>query len=191
MIQIGDKLVSEDLREAHFICDLHACKGACCVEGDAGAPLSIDEALILEEIYPIVAPYLPEKAIAAIAAQGTWVERDDHLETPLVNGKECVYVTFDEGIAKCGIEKAYLDGKIAFKKPISCHLYPIRISHLNFVRLDALNYDQWDVCKPACALGEKMKVPVYKFLREPLTRKYGEAFYKEMCDVFEAMEGTP
>jgi Protein of unknown function (DUF3109) len=188
MIQIGDKIVSLDLREAHFICDLHACKGACCVEGDAGAPLTEDEALKLEEIFPIVAPYLPPQAIAAIEAQGFWVENDEFLETPLVNGKECAYVTFDDGMALCGIEKAYRDGKIDFQKPISCHLYPIRIHQLKFMGLAALNYDKWHICKPACALGEKMQVPVYKFLREPLTRRFGAAFYEEMCEVFAALD---
>lgn len=188
MIQIGDKLVSEALREEHFVCDLQACKGACCVEGDAGAPLSLEETRILDEIYPEVAPYLPEHARAIVAQQGKWVQEGDDYETPLVNGKECVYTLFEAGIALCGIEKAWNDGKVPFRKPISCHLYPIRINHLKSVEMDAVNYEEWKICKPACALGDKLRVPVYKFLRDPLTRKFGEAFYDELSAVFGAMD---
>lgn len=188
MIQIGNQLVSDDLREAHFICDLHACKGACCVLGDAGAPLEKEEASILDEIYPIVAPYLSEASRQWLEREGKWVKDDDEYETPLLNGKECAYVVFNDGTALCGIEQAWNDGRIEFKKPISCHLYPVRISKLRALRVDAVNYDKWHICQPACALGKRMKTPLYRFLREPLTRKYGEDFYQIMVEVFMALD---
>lgn len=189
MIKIGDHLVSEELREHKFVCDLNACKGACCVEGDAGAPLAPEELQILEDIYPEVEPYLSEKSKASILEQGVWVQDGPGFyETPLVDGKECSYVIFEDGTSWCGIEKAWKEGKIDFQKPISCHLYPIRITELKSVGMDALNYDRWSICNAACHLGEKLKVPVYKFLKAPLQRKYGEAFYQELCEIMEALD---
>jgi hypothetical protein len=187
MIQIDDKLVSDDLREAKFVCDLSACKGACCVAGDAGAPLEVDEAKLLDEIYPAVLPYLPEHAQRQLERDGRWVREDGDYETPLVDGKECVYTIFEGGVALCGIERAWKEGKISFQKPISCHLYPIRINRLKAMQLDALNYDKWSVCAPACELGSKLKVPVYKFLKSAIERKYGEEFFLKLDEVFEAL----
>lgn len=179
MIQIEDKLISEEVFSVDFVCNLTQCKGACCVEGDAGAPLEKEETIILEEIYSKVKPYLTESGIKAIEEQGTWVidPEDGGFVTPLVNGNECAFVTFDKnGIAKCGIEKAYEEDAIDWQKPISCHLYPIRVTE--YKNFTALNYHEWEICNPACALGKELQVPVYKFLKTPLIRKYGENFYE-------------
>jgi len=180
MFQLGKTIVSEEIIERDFVCNLSACKGACCVEGDAGAPLTEEEVDILRDIYPKVKPFLREEGIAAIEKQGTHIETVlGELETPLVDGNECAYVTFDEkGIAGCGIENAYNDGAIDFQKPISCHLYPIRITE--YSEFSALNYDRWPICDPACALGKELQVPVYKFVKTALIRKYGENWYAEL-----------
>ena len=188
MIEIGDTLVSEDVLEKRFVCDLSACKGACCVEGDSGAPLDEEELPIMEEIYPKVKPYMRAEGIAAVEKQGVYVKDswDGEMVTPLVNEKECAYVTFDaDGTAKCAIEQAHHDGKIDFYKPISCHLYPVRIK--KYRNFDAVNYDKWDICSPARACGMKLDVKVYRFLKGPLTKKYGEAWYNELCAVDEAL----
>lgn len=178
MIKVGRVLVSDDVAEQQFVCDLAACKGACCVGGDAGAPLKQSELAILERIWPEVAPYLDHAHRAAIETQGTWVQEEDgDFVTPLRDGEECAYVYFEEGIALCAIEKAWQDGKISYQKPISCHLYPIRVSQFDFIEVEALNYHQWEICEPACTLGQSLKVPVYKFLKGPLVRAYGEDFY--------------
>ena len=180
MIKIEDKLVADDIIENDFVCNLSACKGACCVKGDAGAPVEEAEEQILEEIYSEVKPYLRDEGINAIEEQGKTVRSSfDEIETPLVNGEECAYVTFDDqGTALCGIEKAYRDGKINFKKPISCELYPIRLTKLTSVV--ALNYDRWNICDPACRLGDELQVPIYKFAREALVRKFGEQWYQKL-----------
>jgi hypothetical protein len=188
MIAIGNTLISEDIFEKNFVCDLSACKGACCVKGDYGAPLEDDELAILDSIYDKVKPYLTESGIKAIEKQGKYIryERKEWV-TPLAKGKECAYTIFDDGVAKCGIEKAYYEGKVDWKKPISCHLYPIRITKQKN-GYDAINYDRWNICNPACKLGESLKVPVFKFLKESLTRKYGEAWYKELTIAGELLE---
>lgn len=180
MFQLGKTIVSEDLIEKEFVCNLGACKGACCIEGEAGAPVSKDEVQILEDIYPKVKPFLRPEGIAAIEAQGTYITTDlDELETPLVDGKECVYVTFtDNGTASCGIEDAYNAGEISFKKPISCHLYPVRVQ--DYSEFSAVNYHRWPICNDACTLGKELKVPVYKFVKEALIRKFGEYWYAEL-----------
>jgi len=179
MIQIGRALLSLDVIEKHFVCDLEQCKGICCIEGDSGAPLTEEETDILKQIYPQVKPYMTQEGIAAVEEQGHYVlDIDDDLVTPLVNNRECAYVIYKDGITLCAIEKAYFDQKIDFRKPISCHLYPIRITE--YTELDAVNYDKQSICKQACVLGKKLHVPVYKFLREPLIRKYGEEWYKEL-----------
>jgi len=179
VLQIGKAIVSLDVIEKKFICDFGKCKGACCIEGDSGAPLDEEEKAILEEIYPDIKEYLTEKGIEEIEKQGTSViDSDDDLVTPIINDKECVYTVFENGSALCGIEKAYLDGKIKYRKPISCSLYPIRID--KYAEFDAVNYNKWDICKPARELGFKNGTPVYKFLKEPLIRKYGKDWYKEL-----------
>lgn len=189
MIQIDDKLISEDIFEKNFVCNLTRCKGACCVDGDTGAPLDEDELSILDDIFPKIKKYLRPEGVKAIEDQGTWIidDYDGGYVTTLVNDSECAYVIFDEkGITKCGIEKAYEDGAIDWKKPISCHLYPIRMNH--YKTFSALNYHEWDICKDACTLGDELKVRIYKFLKEPLIRKYGEEFYRTLCEAAEQWE---
>ncbi|WP_313502910.1 DUF3109 family protein [Kaistella carnis] len=183
MIQIDNKLISEDIFSEEFVCNLSKCKGACCVEGDVGAPLDKSETEILDRIYEQVKPYLRPEGIAAIEKQGKWEidPRDNDFVTPMVEDKECAYVIFDEkGITKCGIEKAYEDGAVDWQKPISCHLYPIRVDE--YRTFTALNYHKWDICSDACTLGRELQVPIYKFVKTPLIRKYGEEFYQTLCD---------
>lgn len=181
MIAIDKTLISEDLLEKKFVCDLNACKGACCVAGDSGAPLEKEELPILDSILDKVKPYMVKKGIKAVEKHGAYViDGDGDYTTTLVSpGAECAFVFFDENkIAKCAIEQAYYDGKIEWKKPISCHLYPVRITqHKEY---DAVNYDKWSICKPACECGAKLDVPVYKFLKEPLIRKYGKDWFKQL-----------
>jgi hypothetical protein len=181
MIAIDKTLISEDVFEKKFVCDLNACKGACCVAGDSGAPLDKDELRLLDSVVEKVKPYMAPKGIKAIKKHGAYViDSDGDYTTTLVSdGAECAFVYFDEtNTAKCAIEKAYYDGAISWKKPISCHLYPIRIS--KFKGYDAVNYNTWDVCKPACECGKKLDVPVYKFLKEPLIRKYGKDWFRKL-----------
>lgn len=180
IIEIGDILVSDELLEKHFVCDLNACKGACCVEGDDGAPLTEEEVSLIEDHIEDIKPYMTQEGIDVVDEKGVfYMDRTNEPVTQLVKKKDCVFVTLDEnGITKCGIEYAYKDGKIPFNKPISCHLYPIRVGH--FKTFKSLNYDQWPICSPACKLGEELKVPVYKFLKEPIIRAFGEDLYKEL-----------
>ena len=188
MIQIDDKLISEDLFSEEFVCNLAKCKGICCVEGDAGAPLDENETKILDEIYPKIKPYLRPEGIQAIEEQGTYtLDFEGDLVTPLVNNAECAYVIFDEkGYTKCAIEKAYEDGVINWQKPISCHLYPIRITE--YSNFSAINYHEWDICSDACTLGKELGVKVYQFLKKPLIRKYGEEFYQTLSEAAEEWE---
>jgi hypothetical protein len=186
MILVGNAVLSDEIKENFFVCDLEACKGACCVEGDSGAPLEDDETKILEEIYPFVKDYITEEGRQVIATQGTWViDSDGDKVTPTLGAnRECAYALYDgRGILKCGIEQAYLDGKISWKKPISCHLYPIRVT--KYDQYDALNYNKWHICDPACQLGKSLQVPLYVFLKEALVRKYGEAWYAELLEDIE------
>lgn len=182
MIEVQNTLVHEDLITESFVCNLNKCKGICCVEGDAGAPLDIAETAILKEIYPKIQHLLEPKGIAAIEVQGTSVvDADGDLTTPCVDGhKECAYVTFENGMTKCGIEKGYELGLIDWQKPISCHLYPIRVTQ--YPEFEVLNYDRWHICHDACTFGRELKVPVYQFLKGPLIRKYGAEWFKELED---------
>lgn len=180
MLEIGRTIISLDIFEEQFLCDLIRCKGACCVEGDAGAPLTIEEAEILEEIYPDVAPYLAEENRKAIEMYGaSYADKDGELVTCLVNNKECAFTIKDNnGSLKCGIEKAFYDGKVSFKKPMSCHLFPIRIT--KYRKFDAVNYEKLDICAAGRECGVSNKLPLYIFLKEPLIRKYGEGWYDEL-----------
>lgn len=187
MIAINHTLISEDIFDKKFVCDLNACKGQCCISGDSGAPLETRELKILDKVYSTVKPYMNEKGIAAVEKNGTYVlDSDGDYATTLVSdGAECAYVFFDDkNIAKCAIEQAYLDGKTDWKKPISCHLYPIRVT--SYKEYDAVNYHSWHICKPACECGQQLNVPVFKFLKEPLIRKYGEPWYEELDAVYSA-----
>ncbi|WP_448606312.1 DUF3109 family protein [Paenimyroides ceti] len=179
MFQIGNAIVSDEVIEKEFVCNLTACKGQCCIDGDAGAPLDENETEILDEIYETIKPYLRAESIKAIEDQGKWVVGSDgEYETPLINGGECAYVIFDGNTALCAIEQAYNEGLVSWKKPISCHLYPIRIKE--YSQFSAVNYNKWHICDDACTLGKELEVPVYRFLKEPLIRKYGEDWYKEL-----------
>lgn len=185
MIKVGEILVSDDVRDVEFVCNLEKCKGACCVEGDLGAPLEENELEIMKEITPQVLPYLSEEGRKAIAEQGSYIlDEDGDYSTPTIGGRECAYAIYDEkGVLKCGIEQAWQDGRVSFRKPISCHLYPIRITKRR--GMEALNYHRWSICSAACALGKSLQVPLYKFLKEPLIRKYGEAWYAELVEAIE------
>jgi hypothetical protein len=180
VIKVGKILVSDDLVTENFICDLEKCKGACCVEGESGAPLDEEELPVFEKIYKKVKPYLTNDGIKAIEEQGLYVkDSDDDWVTPLMwPGGPCAYTIFEKGIAYCGIEKAWRDGKIKFQKPVSCHLYPIRIEKMRAG--EALNYHRWELCSAACKLGKKKKVRVYEFLKTALIRKYGEKWYDKL-----------
>ena len=180
MFQLGKTIVSEDIIEKEFVCNLSACKGACCIEGEAGAPVTEEETKILKDIYPKVKPFLRKEGIEAIEKQGTHVVSDrSEIETPLVKGAECAYITFsDKGIAGCGIEDAFNAGEVTFRKPISCHLYPVRVQ--DYSEFAAVNYHKWPICNDACTLGKELAVPVYKFVKEALIRKFGENWYLEL-----------
>ena len=180
MFQLGKTIISEDIIEKDFVCNLSACKGACCVKGDAGAPLDKLETKILEELYPKIKSYLRKEGVAAIEEQGTFaINEDGEFETPLINGEDCAYVIFDEKkVALCAIEEAYNQGEVSFKKPVSCHLYPIRIK--DYSEFSAVNYHRWQVCDDACTLGIEMQVPIYKFVKPALIRKFGEEWYAQL-----------
>jgi hypothetical protein len=182
MIEVGSVLLHEDVVKENFVCNLNKCKGACCLEGDSGAPLNHDELDILDEIYPKVKPYMTAKGIATVEEVGTYVtDFEGDYTTPCVDvNKECAYVIWENGITKCAIEKAYEQGAITWQKPISCHLYPIRITA--YPEFDVLNYDRWSICSPACSFGNELKVTVHEFLKGPLIRKYGEEWYRELED---------
>jgi hypothetical protein len=180
LIEIHDKIISTQIFDRKFVCDLNACRGACCIKGDAGAPLDDEEANILEENIDKIKPFMRKEGIEEVEKTGVfYIDQENDMAATLVNEKECAFVFFDEkGITKCAIEKAQSEGVIDFKKPLSCHLYPIRVKRFN--DFTALNYNHWDICEPACSCGEKFNVPVYKFLREPLIRAFGSTFYEEL-----------
>jgi hypothetical protein len=183
MIAIDNILISDEVVSEQFVCDLHQCKGACCVDGDAGAPLDKEELQNINEVFDAVLPYLNAESKKELDRQGRYVyDKEYGWVTPTIESKVCVYGIKDkQGIVKCGIEQAYLDGKVKWKKPISCHLFPIIIKKSKRTTNEYVNYEpREDNCKAACALGKKLKVPVYQFLKEPLTRKYGEDFYKAL-----------
>ncbi len=180
MIVIDNTIVSDDIKEACFVCDLSKCKGACCVEGDAGAPLDEEEISLLEDSIDYIYPFMRPDCVREIERNGVFdYDEYGHYVTPLVNDKECAFVVFNEdGIALCAIENAWKEGKTTFRKPISCHLYPIRLS--KYKDFEAVNYHQWHICTPAVEYGKKLKLPVYEFLKEALIRKYGERYYEQL-----------
>jgi hypothetical protein len=179
MLQIDDKIVSLDILEKNFVCNLEKCKGYCCVHGASGAPLDQGEAEILRNEFPQIKPFLSQSGIESIEKQGIpMIDSDGDEVTPLINGKECAFTVFEKGIAKCGIEKAFLAGKTTFRKPVSCHLYPIRVKR--YSGFYALNYDKWDLCDPARILGDEKKVTILEFVEQALVRKFGEEFHKEL-----------
>ncbi|MGZ3885343.1 MAG: DUF3109 family protein [Bacteroidia bacterium] len=185
MIAIQNTLISEDLLDKKFVCDLNACKGECCVAGDSGAPLDEEELAVLESVVEKVKPYMTKKGVKAVEKKGPWVKDSDgdYTTTLVSEGAECAFVFFDEQkIAKCAIEQAYREGKVKWQKPISCHLYPVRITkHKTY---DAVNYHKWNICKPACECGAKLNVPVFQFLKEPLIKKYGKEWFSELLKTY-------
>jgi len=186
LIQLDNTILSDDLFTTDFVCNLKKCKGICCVEGDSGAPLEKDELAILEDIYDKIKPFLTQKGIEAIenehAGQKHVIDEDGDYVTPLVKGQECAYVVFEEnGCTKCGIEKAFEAGVINYQKPISCHLYPIRIQE--YKTFTAVNYNEWFICSDACSLGKELKVNVIDFLKEPLIRKFGQDWYEKVKEI--------
>jgi hypothetical protein len=188
VIVIDNILVSDEVVEKQFVCDLNKCKGGCCEDGDAGAPLDDAELDIILELYEKVKPYLTETSIAEIERKGKYVySKEFGWVTPtLGNDREiCVYGVRDEkGIIKCAFEQAYYDGVIAWKKPVSCHLFPIIVSKGRKGNHDRVNYEPRErLCNPACALGKKLEVPTYQFLKEPLERKFGKDFYEALDKV--------
>lgn len=184
MIAIGNVLISNEVVEEQFVCDLGKCKGGCCVDGDAGAPLDNKELKELNEVYDEVLPYLSVASRIELERQGKYVyDKEFGWVTPTVNSSICAYgITDHRGIVKCGIEEAYNDGKITWKKPVSCHLYPIRTKKSGNGKTEYVNYEpREDLCKPGCSLGEKLKIPAYVFLKDALIRKFGVEFYEALC----------
>lgn len=184
MIVIDNTIVSEDIRDIRFCCDLKKCKGACCIEGDAGAPIEEEEISLLEDFIDEIKPYMTNEGIKVIESNGIFdYDENGEYVTPLINNRECAYVYFEDDITRCAIEKAFEEGKINFQKPVSCHLYPIRITkHKDF---EAVNYHKWYICQSACTLGKDINLPLYKFLKEPLVRKYGEEWYSKLVEKIE------
>jgi len=184
MIIVDDILVSDELKEIYFACDLQACKGDCCVDGDAGAPLDEEEISIIEDDLVEILPYMTKEGVEVVNKNGVFeYDVDGEYVTPLVDDDECAFVYTKEGISYCAIERAFLEGKIKFQKPISCHLYPVRLSYVG-LRL-AVNYHEWYICSSALQCGKKEGVPLYKYLKLPLTRKFGEAWYNKLVVEFE------
>ena len=180
MLQIQDVVVSFDVLKEKFLCDLSACHGACCIEGDAGAPVDLDEVEKLEEVLPVIWDDLLPEARTVIEQQGVvYTDCEGDLVSSIVNGKDCVFTCYDDrGCCYCAIEKAHREGKTSFYKPVSCHLYPIRIG--DYGPYKAVNYHRWDVCRAAVLRGQKENLPVYRFLKEPLIRKFGAEWYAEL-----------
>lgn len=179
MLQIDDTIVSLALIEKRFLCDLAACKGSCCRYGDTGAPLTADEAAALDRIWTDLWPYLRPEGIRAIEKLGTSVtDIEGELVTPLINNAECAYTVMDDDIYKCGIETAFNAGAVDFRKPLSCHLFPVRVKQYRSFR--AVNYEEWSICKPGVACGAQQNLELYVFLREPLVRAFGEEWYNRL-----------
>lgn len=185
MIIVDDILVSDEIKEVYFACDLSACKGECCVAGDAGAPLDEEEISILEDEVDEVKPYMTKEGLDVVEKGGVFeYDIDGTYVTPLVKDEECAFVYWEKEISFCAIEKAYIEKKIDFRKPISCHLYPIRLSKVG--DSIAINYHKWDVCSPALIAGKTSGVPLYKYLKDPLTKRFGSEWYDKLVQRLEA-----
>lgn len=189
ILQVGDVLISSDILTEKFCCDLDACKGACCVEGDAGAPVSLDEIAGIEDAMDAVWDDLSATAQSVIDRQGVaYSDRDGDMVTSIVAGKDCVFTCYENGMCLCALEKAHRAGKSTFVKPMSCALYPIRMKTFSG-GLVGLNYHRWDICKDAVKKGRELNLPVYQFLKGPLIKRFGEEWYKELCQVAEELGG--
>ena len=194
MIVIQGKLISDDVIEKQFMCNLNACKGACCWEGDFGAPLEDEEIETLQKDYQKIKPFLSKEGREVIRKKGkyTYFEEPAENGTPLLDNGACAYMTYDhKGIAQCGIETAHKAGVIDFKKPISCHLYPIRLNKDEKSFFEALNYDKWDICSAACQKGKEQQIAVYQFAKDAIIRKYGEDFYEELDAAAQFIQQSP
>ncbi len=179
MLEIEGKLISLDVLEKNFACDLCKCKGACCIHGDSGAPMTEKEIESIQQHYEEIKPYMTEKGIKSIEEQGFFVIDSEHdVVTPLIDNLACAYINYEGDIAFCAIEKAFLDQKIDFHKPLSCHLYPIRVKE--YKDFTAINYDKWDICKSAIKNGKTTNTKIYQFLEGPLRRAYGDDFYEQL-----------
>ena len=179
MILLENTIVSDEIKETFFCCDMAKCKGACCVEGDAGAPLDEEEISLLEDYIDEIKPFMVPEGITEVEEMGVFdYDAGGKFVTPLIHGKECAFVYFEDGIARCAIEKAFQEKKIPFAKPISCHLYPIRIKSTQVS--DLLNYHKWPICQKALAKGYHEKIPLYQFLEGALIRKYGRTWYNKL-----------
>lgn len=189
ILQIGDVLVSPDIFTECFCCDLEACKGACCIEGDAGAPVTLEEVAELEDALDAVWPSLSASAQAIIDTQGVaYTDQTGDLVTSIVGGKDCVFTCYDNtGCCLCATERLYREGRNHWSKPISCALYPIREKVFDDGTI-ALNYDRWDICRPAITKGRTLNLRIYEFLKGPLTTRFGEAWYAELCNVAEELK---
>jgi len=191
MLIIDNVIIDDDLLEEQFTCNLRACKGACCWEGDWGAPLETHELHVLEEIYSDIAPYLTPEGRETIERQGlyTYYKEPKDYGTPLLENGACAYLTYDKGgVARCGIEKAFRDGVTDFRKPLSCHLYPVRVKPNRQQGFETVQYDRWEICSAACTLGAELKMPVFRFVKEALVRKYGQEFYDRLEGLAEYMK---
>jgi len=194
MIAIDNVLLTDKVVSEQFVCDLTRCKGACCVDGDAGAPLNLEELKNIDDVLETVLPYLNKESVDEINRQGRYVyDKEFGWVTPTINNSICVYgITDSQGVVKCAIEQAYNEGKVTWKKPISCHLFPIIIKKSKDGITDLVNYEpREDNCKAACSLGKKLKVPVYEFLKEPLIRKFGKEFYETLEATAKYMAAGP
>lgn len=189
MIKIENKIISRQVFKKKFLCDLTSCKGACCVEGQSGAPLSEKEDQVLKSLYKKIKPFMKKSGVEVVDSIGvSVVDQEGDLTTPLIKNRECAFSINENGITKCSIEKAYLKRKINFKKPLSCQLFPIRITE--YSNFDAVNYEEIDICKSACEYGKKNKTPLYVFVKEALIQKYGKEWYAKLLKVAEKFTGN-
>lgn len=183
MYLIQEILVSDEVFTKKFVCHIDKCKGACCWEGDYGAPVADSEIEQIQEAYPFVKPYLSQNSIDRIEQTGNTIYDKGYggVVTPLMDDGSCAYLFKNEkGEATCSFQQAKHDDKIDFVKPISCQLYPLRVKSNEESGFEAINYDEWDICSPACDLGEELSMPVFRFVKDALIRKYGQEFYDEM-----------
>lgn len=185
MLEIDDKIISLDLFTECFACDLSACKGACCVEGNAGAPLEEDEVDTLEREYEAYRPYMKPEGVEAVQRQGFMVvDEDGEYTTPLIDDAECAFSFEEGGVTYCAVERAWMEGRTSFRKPVSCHLYPIRVSRFGNGTY-GLNYHRWNICYDACVCGERQGIPVFRGVRDALVRRFGEEFYEALEQAYE------
>lgn len=184
MFEMDDKILSEDVFRAHFACDVSRCKGACCEAGDEGAPLSEEEVALLRSLLKDIIPFLSPESGRLMEAQGVALKgMEGEYVTPLMDDGLCAFaVRENNGIVRCGIEKAWEAGRTSFRKPLSCHLYPLRVKRSGNFHL--ISYHRWEICAPACDSGCRLQLPLFRFLKEPLERAFGKEFYKDLEEAY-------